>query len=110
MAVEEAPEHGNREALAAILDQPLLDLEQREIRRLVMPVRDGGPQSPFAPTASMLSSEIGGSVVARPDLPDRALFLTLEPISDERRRPEQELWAAFEAERPRILGALSVDR
>jgi hypothetical protein len=33
MAVEEAPEHGNREALAAILDQPLLDLEQREIRR-----------------------------------------------------------------------------
>src|SRR5271157_102754 len=33
MAVEEAPEHGNREALAAILDQALLDLEQREIRR-----------------------------------------------------------------------------
>jgi hypothetical protein len=24
----------------------------------------------------------------------------------ERRQPEQELWAAFEAERPRILGAL----
>jgi hypothetical protein len=33
VAVEEAPEHGNREALAAILDQALLDLEQREIRR-----------------------------------------------------------------------------
>src|SRR5208337_2787202 len=33
MAVEEAPEHGNREALAAILDQALLDLEQRDIRR-----------------------------------------------------------------------------
>jgi len=45
-------------------------------------------------------------VVARPDLADRALFLTLEPIPEERRRPEAELWAAFEAERPRILGAL----
>jgi hypothetical protein len=45
-------------------------------------------------------------IVARPDLADRALFLTLEPIPEERRRPEQELWAAFDAERPRILGAL----
>ena len=44
--------------------------------------------------------------VTRPDLADRAVFLTLEPIPEERRRPEQELWAAFEAERPRILGAL----
>ena len=34
------------------------------------------------------------------------MFLTLEPIPEERRRPEAELWAAFEAERPRILGAL----
>jgi hypothetical protein len=32
--------------------------------------------------------------------------LTLEPISEERRRPEAELWADFEASRPRILGAL----
>jgi hypothetical protein len=45
-------------------------------------------------------------IVARPDLADRALFLTLEPIAEERRRPQKELWAAFEAERPRILGAL----
>lgn len=45
-------------------------------------------------------------IVTRPDLADRALFLTLEPIREERRRPERELWAAFEAERPRILGAL----
>ena len=44
--------------------------------------------------------------VTRPDLADRAMLLTLQPISEERRRPEQELWAAFEAERPRILGAL----
>jgi hypothetical protein len=39
-------------------------------------------------------------IVTRPDLADRAVFLTLEPIPEERRRPEQELWAAFEAERP----------
>ena len=45
-------------------------------------------------------------IVTRPDLADRAVFLTLEPIPEERRRPEAELWAAFEAERPRILGVL----
>jgi hypothetical protein len=45
-------------------------------------------------------------IVTRPDLADRALFLTLQPISEERRRPEKELWAAFEAQRPHILGAL----
>lgn len=45
-------------------------------------------------------------IVTRPDLADRAVFLTLEPIPEERRRPEHELWAEFEAERPRILGVL----
>ena len=45
-------------------------------------------------------------IVTRPDLADRAVFLTLEPIPEERRRPEQELWAAFEAERLRLLGVL----
>jgi hypothetical protein len=45
-------------------------------------------------------------VVTRPDLAERAVFLTLEPIPEERRRPELELWASFEAERPRILGVL----
>src|SRR5262249_23251010 len=45
-------------------------------------------------------------IVTRPDLADRAVLLTLEPIPEECRRPETELWAAFEAERPRILGAL----
>jgi hypothetical protein len=45
-------------------------------------------------------------IVTRPDLADRAVFLTLEPLPEDRRRPEQELWAAFEAERPRILGVL----
>ena len=45
-------------------------------------------------------------IVTRPDLADRAVFLTLEPIPEERRRPEAELWAAFETECPRILGVL----
>ena len=42
----------------------------------------------------------------RPDLADRALFLTLPSISDARRRPEIELWREFELARPRLLGAL----
>jgi hypothetical protein len=45
-------------------------------------------------------------IVTRPDLADRAVILTLDPIPEERRRPEAELWAAFEAERPSILGVL----
>jgi hypothetical protein len=44
--------------------------------------------------------------VTRPDLADRAIFLTLEPIPDNRRRTEAELVAAFERERPLLLGAL----
>jgi hypothetical protein len=45
-------------------------------------------------------------IVTRPDLADRAVFLALEPIPEDRCRTDAELWAAFEAERPRILGAL----
>jgi hypothetical protein len=45
-------------------------------------------------------------VVTRPDLADRAIFLTLEAIPEERRRPERELWVALDKARPRILGAL----
>jgi hypothetical protein len=45
-------------------------------------------------------------VVTRPDLADRGLFVTLRPISETQRRPEQELWREFELARPRLLGAL----
>ena len=45
-------------------------------------------------------------VVSRPDLGDRAFFLTLAPIGEAHRRPESELWREFEIARPRILGAL----
>jgi hypothetical protein len=45
-------------------------------------------------------------VVCRADLADRAVFLTLEPISDDRRWSEKELWREFEVARPSLLGAL----
>jgi hypothetical protein len=45
-------------------------------------------------------------VVSRPDLGDRAIFLTLAPIEEAQRCSEAELWRAFEIARPRILGAL----
>ena len=45
-------------------------------------------------------------MISRPDLGDRAIFLTLAPIEEAQRRSETELWRAFEIARPRILGAL----
>jgi hypothetical protein len=40
------------------------------------------------------------------DLQDRTVFMHLPPLERNRRRAEQEFWSAFEADRPRILGAL----
>src|SRR6202043_3239685 len=45
-------------------------------------------------------------VISRPDLGDRAIFLTLAPIAEAHRRPEADLWREFEIARPFILGAL----
>jgi hypothetical protein len=45
-------------------------------------------------------------VVCRADLADRAIFVALEPIADDCRRVERELWREFEVVRPRLLGAL----
>lgn len=47
-----------------------------------------------------------GQVIERPDLVDRVTVIELAPIPPEKRRPEQEFWADWEAVRPRILGAL----
>ncbi|WP_290653773.1 hypothetical protein [Aquisalimonas sp.] len=44
--------------------------------------------------------------VARGDLADRAIVVTLPTIADDQRRREAEIWADFEALRPRVLGAL----
>jgi hypothetical protein len=46
------------------------------------------------------------SVITRPDLADRAIFLALDPIADTERKPEHEILAAFEREQPLIIGAL----
>jgi hypothetical protein len=45
-------------------------------------------------------------VIGRPDLADRAIFLSLGPIGEGERRSETELWREFELVRPQILGAL----
>jgi hypothetical protein len=45
-------------------------------------------------------------VISRPDLGDRAIFLTLPSIADRDRRPERPFWEDFESSRPRILGSL----
>ena len=45
-------------------------------------------------------------VVSRPDLADRAVFLTLLAIPEDRRRTESEILAEFEREAPSILGTL----
>ena len=45
-------------------------------------------------------------VADRSDLADRLVIIRLEVIPDEKRRPETELRRAFDAARPRILGAL----
>ena len=45
-------------------------------------------------------------VIRRSDLAARTIFLTLEPIGEEQRRSESELWRGFELARPRILAAL----
>ena len=45
-------------------------------------------------------------VVSRPDLGDRAIFLTLPPIGEAQRHPESQLWRKFEIARPHMLGAL----
>jgi hypothetical protein len=47
-----------------------------------------------------------GNMATRPDLADRAIFLDLGTITDERRRSLSELTAEFVRLRPKILGAI----
>jgi hypothetical protein len=47
-----------------------------------------------------------GAVVSRPDLLERTLGVQLEAIPDDARKLEDDLWASFNAARPRVLGAL----
>ncbi|MDH3672663.1 MAG: hypothetical protein OES46_16145 [Gammaproteobacteria bacterium] len=45
-------------------------------------------------------------ICTRDDLIDRAIIVNLEPIPETARRPETELWQAYDSIRPAILGAL----
>lgn len=45
-------------------------------------------------------------LTSRADLADRSIVLVLDPIPKDRRRAEEEMWAAFEESAPVILGAL----
>ena len=45
-------------------------------------------------------------VISRPDLADRAIFLSLPCVPEERRRPEVQFWRDFEEACPSIVGAL----
>lgn len=47
--------------------------------------------------------------VNRPDLADRAIFIELDPINEDRRRTKGDIWKEFEAARPRILNGLFQD-
>jgi hypothetical protein len=46
------------------------------------------------------------SLLARGDLADRSIAVTMPPIPDEKRRPESAVWAEFEAAAPGILALL----
>jgi hypothetical protein len=46
------------------------------------------------------------SLLARGDLADRAIAITLPPIPDDRRKPEADVWRDFEAARPGLLAML----
>jgi hypothetical protein len=45
-------------------------------------------------------------VVTRADLLDRSLLVRLPSITEERRQPEKDMWQAFEAAHPALLGVL----
>lgn len=47
-----------------------------------------------------------GNPIKRPDLQERAAVIELKPIPPERRRTEEEFWAAWEQAAPRIFGAV----
>lgn len=46
------------------------------------------------------------NVITRPDLADRAIVVSLEPIPEEKRRPEAEILNGFEDDAPHIMAGL----
>jgi hypothetical protein len=66
----------------------------------------GSPRARALDCASSTRTQSIDDVIGRSDLADRALFLTLPPIADRRRRVESQLRREFQVARPRILGSL----
>jgi hypothetical protein len=66
----------------------------------------GAPPFSSARTRNPSWADRRSNVIGRPDLGDRAIFVTLSPIAEQDRRPELKLWREFEIERPLIFGAL----
>lgn len=64
-----------------------------------------GDEYQFAATRPVILTGID-SVVTRSDLLDRSLVVELPPISSAGRRTEEEIWQAFNAKHPWILGGL----
>src|SRR5262249_36521297 len=54
----------------------------------------------------VLLNGIDSQMVSRNDLRDRALFLSLPAIPDDKRRTKKEVWKQVEEARPYVLGAL----
>ncbi len=68
-------------------------------------LRTDGEEVLFSGARPIIANGIG-NFVGRADLADRAVFVRLAAIPDDRRRPESEIWPAFDAAAPGILGAL----
>ena len=47
-----------------------------------------------------------GDIITRPDLMDRTILICPPVITESKRRNEKEFWAGFDADRPKLLGAL----
>jgi hypothetical protein len=45
-------------------------------------------------------------IATRQDLIDRSIIINLQPIADDKRKPETEFWRAFNEDKPALLGAL----
>jgi hypothetical protein len=68
-------------------------------------MRSDGEEAMFTVSAPVLITSIG-EVIARSDLADRAVLVTLARIPETTRMADQEFKAAVELARPRVLGAL----
>lgn len=68
--------------------------------------RGGGGAAALAGVARPVILNGIADIITRPDLADRALFVTLNGILPDKRRTEADLWDDFAAQQARLLGVL----